>query len=123
MELPEDVESLLATGILSTHEEIGAILKHATPAVREAALARYLAGGSLGASLSDDDTRQIPRRRGRPRTTISFGSTKNPRVARHLFQTLDPNGDYEALDWSDVTEVAKAWQGLLAGLENRLRTE
>ena len=123
MDLPEDVETLLATGILRTHEELGSILKHATPAEREAALARYLGGGSLGARLSEDDTRQMPRRRGRPRTTISFGSTKNPHVARHLFQTLDPDSDYGAFDWNDVAAVSKAWQKLLAGLENRLRTE
>ena len=122
MHLPEDVETLLATATLSTHEELGAILKHATPAEREVALARYLAGGSLGARLSDPATQAPPRRRGRPRTTISFGSTKNAQVARHLFQTLDPDGDYDALDWNDVTAVSKAWQGLLARLENRLRT-
>ena len=52
MDLPEDVEMLLANGTLRTHEELGSILKHATPAEREAALARYLGGGSLGARLS-----------------------------------------------------------------------
>lgn len=123
MDLPEDVETLLANGTLSTHEELGSILKHATAAEREAALARYLGGGSLGARLSEDDTRRTPRRRGRPKTTISFGSTKNPQVARHLFQTLAPDSDYEAFDWNDVAEVSKAWQELLAGLETRLRTE
>lgn len=123
MDLPEDVEKLLATGTLSTHDEIGAILKHATPAEREVALARYHGGGSLGARLADPETPATPRRRGRPRTTISFGSTKNAQVARHLFQTLDPDGDYQALDWNDVTAVSKAWKALLASLENRLRTE
>ena len=123
LDLPEDVETLLATGTLRTHDELGAILKHATPAEREAALARYLGGGSLGARLSENDARQKPRRRGRPRTTISFGTTKNPQVARHLFQTLDPDRDYEAVDWNDVAAVSKAWQELLAALENRLRTE
>ena len=123
MDLPDDVEALLDAGPLRTHEELGAILKHSTPAAREVALARYLAGGSLGARLSEPETRAPPRRRGRPRTTISFGSTKNARVARHLFQSLDPDGDYEGLDWNDVAAVTKAWQGLLASLENRLRPE
>ena len=123
LNLPEDVETLLATGILRTHDELGAILKHATPAEREAALARYLGGGSFGARLSENDARQKPRPRGRPRTTISFGTTKNPQVARHLFQTLDPDSDYEAVDWNDMAAVSAAWQELLAALENRLRTE
>ena len=53
MDLPDDVEALLDAGTLRTHEELGAILKHSTPAAREVALARYLAGGSLGARLSE----------------------------------------------------------------------
>ena len=124
MELPEDVEALLAARTLRTHEELGAILKHPTPAAREMALARYLAGGSLGASLPDPETdTPPPRPRGRPRTTISFGSTRNARVARHLFHTLDPDGDYQRLDWEDVTAVSEAWKALLKGLEKRLRSE
>ena len=124
MDLPEDVEALLAARTLSTHEELGAILKHPTPAAREAALARYLAGGSLGATLPEPEAdAPPPRPRGRPRTTISFGSTKNARVARHLFHTLDPDGDYQHLDWEDVTAVSEAWKAFLDGLEHRLRSE
>ena len=118
--LPDDVERLLSAGTLRTHEEIAAILRHNTPAARKLAVDRYLAGGSLAESTTEPRNQPSPRRRGRPRTTISFGSTRNVRVARHLFATLEPDGDYDEIDWEDIGSVSNAWKALLKRIEERM---
>ena len=118
--LPGDVERLLSAGTLRTHEEIARILRHNTPEARNHAVERYLAGGSLVESTDELRSRTSARRRGRPRTAISFGSTTNVRVARHLFTTLDPDGDYNELDWEDIAAVSNAWKTLLKRLEERM---
>ena len=118
--LPGDVERLLSSGTLRTHEEIAAILRHNTAPARKLALERYLAGGSLAESTTEPHKPPSPRRRGRPRTTISFGSTRNVRVARHLFTTLDPDGDYDEIDWEDIGSVSNAWKALLKRIEERM---
>ena len=121
MDLPQDVEQLLQSGTLGSHDELTAVLKHPSAAQRKAAVERYLAGGSLSEKVAEDQPAHPPRRRGRPRTTVSFGSTRNLRVAQHMFNTLDPDGDYAELDWKDVAAVSQAWKTLLAKLEHRLR--
>lgn len=118
--LPDDVERLLSSGTLRTHEEIAAVLRHNTPAARKLAVDRYLAGGSLAESTTEPRNPPSPRRRGRPKTTISFGSTRNVRVARHLFTTLDPDGDYDEIDWEDIGSVSIAWKALLKRIEERM---
>ena len=120
MDLPDDVERLLQAGTLSSHEELTAVLKHPNAAQRKRAVERYLAGGSLSEKVTETRAPQPPRRRGRPRTTVSFGSTRNLRVVQHLFTVLDPGGDHAKLDWQDVAAVSHAWKTLLATLEQRL---
>ena len=122
MNLPDDVERLLQSGTLSSHDELASVLKHSAATQRKLAVERYLAGGSLSDKVSERHAPQPLRRRGRPKTTISFGTTKSHRVAQHLFTTLDPNGDYQDLDWQDVAAVSQAWKALLAKLEQRMRT-
>ena len=120
MDLPDDVERLLQAGTLGSHDELTAVLKHPNAAQRKLAVERYLAGGSLSEKVVAPPAPQNPRRRGRPKTTVSFGSTKNLRVVQHLFTTLDPDGGYAELDWQDVQAVSHAWKALLARLEERL---
>ena len=121
--LPDDVEQLLSSGTLSSHDEIAAVLWHPTPAARKLAVERFLAGGSLAESVTELPTRKALRQRGRPRTTISFGSTKSLRVARHLFSTLDPDGDYDDFDWEDIASLSDAWKALLKKLEEQMRSD
>ena len=121
--LPDDVEQLLSSGTLSSHDEIAAVLRHPTPAARKLAVERFLTGGSLAESVTELPTRKALRQRGRPRTTISFGSTKSVRVARHLFSTLDPDGDYDDLDWEDIASLSDAWKALLKKLEEQMRSD
>ena len=120
MDLPNDAERLLQLGTLGSHDELAAVLKHPNAAQRKRAVERYLAGGSLSEKVTESCAPQSPRRRGRPKTTVSFGSTKNLRVAEHLFTTLDPDGDYAKLDWQDVAAISQAWKALLAKLEQRI---
>ena len=117
---PDDVERLLSSGTLRTHEEIAAVLRHNTPAARKLAVDRYLAGGSLFETATEPRNPSPPRRRGRPRTTISFGSTRNVDVARHLLTTLDPGGDYDEIDWGDIGSVSKAWKALLKRIQEQV---
>ena len=79
MDLPEDVEPLLAAG---NAEHPRRARSH--PQARNARGARVRtralpppAGASAGALSDPEHPGDIPRRRGRPRTAISFGSTKN----------------------------------------------
>ena len=121
--LPHDVEEFLNSGTLSSHDEIAAVLRHTTPAARKLAVERYLAGGSFAESGPETHSQASLRRRGRPRTTISFGSTKSIRVARHLFTTLDPEGDYDKFSWEDIASVTDAWKRLLKRLEERMESD
>ena len=66
--------------------------------------------------------RSLPGARGVPERPSPSESTKNLRVAQHLFKTLDPDGSYGDLDWQDVAQVSQAWKALLAKLEQRMRT-
>ena len=118
--LPDDVERLLSSGTLRTHQDLAAVLGHDTPAARKLAVDRYLAGGSLVESTTEPRNPSPPRRRGRPRTTISFGSTRNVDVARHLITTLDPDGDYDEFDWEDIGSVSNAWKALLKRIQERM---
>lgn len=118
--LPDDVERLLQAGTLGSHDELTAVLKHPDAAKRRLAVERYLAGGSLSEKVAESPAPSSPRRRGRPKTTVSFGSTKNLRVAQHLFTSLDPDGDYAEVDWQDVAAISQAWKSLLAKLEQRM---
>ena len=118
--LPDDVESFLSSGTLRTHEEIGAVLRHKTPAARKLAVDRYLAGGSLVETTTEPGNPSSPRRRGRPRTTISLGSTRNVDVAQHLITTLDPGGDYDEFDWEDIESVSNAWKALLKRIQEQV---
>lgn len=120
--LPKDVDAALEARTITTHDELAALLKHDTVVKRKEAIANYLAGGSLVASAPavQLDKNKKPRGRGRPKTTISFGSTKSPSVAQHMFKILDSNGDYQNVDWNDVTAVTKAWKCLLGKLEKQL---
>lgn len=123
IDLPDDVEKLLSSGTLSSHDELTAVLRHPTAAARKLAVERYLAGGSLAERVTESPSRTSPPRRGRPRTTISFGSTKSVDVARHLFTTLDPEGDYDGFDWEDIASISAAWKALLKGLEERVKSD
>ena len=125
IDLPHDVEEFLNSGTLRSHDEIAAVMRHATPTDRKLAVERYLAGGSLAESVTKTETHSQAshRTRGRPRTTISFGSTKSVRVARHLFTTLDPNGDYDNFDWEDIASVSNVWKRLLKRLEERMESD
>ena len=123
MNLPDDVEKLLSSGTLRSHDEITAILRHATPAARKLAVERFLAGGSLADPVPEPQRQPSPRRRGRPRTTISFGSTKSVPVVQHLFTTLDPERDYDGFDWSDIASVSVAWKSLLKRLEEQMKSD
>lgn len=119
VELPADVEGLLESRIIATHDDLTALLKHDTVAKRKEAIANYLADGSMSLAPTPDESPPRPKSRskGRPKTTISLGSTRNPSVARHLLRKLDPKGDYESVDWEDIGSVATAWKGLLDKLE------
>ena len=124
IDLPDDVEAVLENRSITTHDELTALLKIESPAKRKQALAQYLSGGPLSpkteTAKTDQDSATKPRGRGRPKTTISLGSTKNPSVAQHLFKKLDPKGDYSDTDWDDVGAVSKAWRSLLTKLEKQL---
>ena len=124
IDLPHDVEAVLENRSITTHDELTALLKIESPAKRKQALAQYLSGGPLSPKTETAKTNQNsatkPRGRGRPKTTISLGSTKNPSVAQHLFRKLDPKGDYSDTDWEDVGAVSKAWRSLLTKLEKQL---
>ena len=124
VDLPDDVEAVLENRSITTHDELTALLKIESPAKRKQALAQYLSGGPLSpkteTAKTDQDSATKPRGRGRPKTTISLGSTKNPSVAQHLFKKLDPKGDYSDTDWDDVGAVSKAWRSLLTKLEKQL---
>jgi ParB/RepB/Spo0J family partition protein len=126
VKLPSDVEAVLEARTIRTHDELSSLLKIETAAKRKQAIANYLAGGSLAPkseqSSVKSSTSSTPRSRGRPKTTISFGSTKNLTVAQHLFEKLDPKGDYAQTDWQDVAAVSKAWKRLLSKLEKQLET-
>ena len=124
IDLPDDVEAVLENRSITTHDELTALLKIESPAKRKQALAQYLSGGPLSpkteTAKTDQDSATKPRGRGRPKTTISLGSTKNPSVAQHLFKKLDPKGDYSDTDWDDVGAVSNAWRSLLTKLEKQL---
>ncbi len=124
VELPPDVDQSLETAAIGTHEELTALLKHTTVKARKAALTRFAAGGTLEGTDDTEATAKPKRRRGgRPRTSISFGSTKNASVAKLLFSTLDPDGHHDAIDWNDATAVTNAWKSILEGLEQRATRE
>lgn len=124
IDLPNDVEAVLENRSITTHDELTTLLKIETPAKRKQALAQYLSGGPLSLktepAANERKASAKPRGRGRPKTTISLGSTKNPSVAQHLFKKLDPKGDYSDTDWNDVGAVSTAWRSLLTKLEKQL---
>ena len=123
IELPDDVEDLLSSGTLRSHDDLTKVLRHPDAATRTRAVERYLAGGSLAEDVTESPSRTPPRRRGRPRTTISFGSTKSVDVARHLLRTLDPDAGYDGVDWEDLASIAAAWKELLKRLEQRVKAD
>ena len=124
IDIPSDVEAVLENRSITTHDELTTLLKIESPAKRKQALAQYLSGGPLSPKTepakTDQSSKGKSRGRGRPKTTISLGSTKNPSVAQHLFKKLDPKGDYSDTDWDDVGAVSKAWRSLLTKLEKQL---
>ena len=124
IDLPNDVEAVLENRSITTHDELTTLLKIESPAKRKQALAQYLSGGPLSSKTelakSDQSSKTKSRGRGRPKTTISLGSTKNPSVAQHLFKKLDPKGDYSDTDWDDMGAVSNAWRSLLTKLEKQL---
>ena len=124
IDIPSDVEAVLENRSITTHDELTTLLKIESPAKRKQAIAQYLSGGPLSPKTepakTDQSSKTKSRGRGRPKTTISLGSTKNPSVAQHLFKKLDPKGDYSDTDWDDVGAVSKAWRSLLTKLEKQL---
>lgn len=121
VQIPSDVDKALESGAISTHDELNALLKHPTAKARKEALARFLASGSLDDVVPERPPAKPTRRAGgRPRTSISFGSTKNAKVAKLLFDILDPGGKHQNIDWNDASVVTKAWRTLLEALERRI---
>lgn len=120
MDIPKDVEEVLANRVISTHDDLNALLKNTTEKARKEAVARFFAGGSLSViPASPPSKKQSRATGGRPRTSICFGSTKNPSVAKFIFAALDPNGEFETLEWNDPTAVTNAWKTILKNLEAR----
>ncbi len=121
VDLPNDVEEALENQTINTHDELYALLKHTTAKARKEALARYIAGSSLDVMINKQTPVTTKRQAGgRPRTSISFGSTKNWKVAKLIFEKIDPDGQYHNIDWHDLSAVTKAWRELLVTLEQRI---
>lgn len=56
---------------------------------------------------------------GRPATHVNMGRCDNGDVVRHLIETLDPNGEYDHVDWSNLNQVGEVWRGLLKRINQR----
>lgn len=120
VDLPRDVEEALENRVIRSREELSALLGYSTARARKAALARYIANGSWERATEEPVKRS---RRGRPVTKFSFGTTQNGKVARLLFQRIDPEGTYSKLDWDDPTVVTRAFKKLLKDLERQVADE
>lgn len=59
------------------------------------------------------------RRGGRPVTHVNMGRCDNGEVVRHLIETLDPNSDYDHVDWGNLNQVGEVWRGLLKRINQR----
>jgi|GEM_PF-3200234 len=60
-----------------------------------------------------------PNKGGRPATHVNMGRCDNGDVVRHMIETLDPNGDYDHVDWSNLNQVGEVWRGLLKRINQR----
>jgi ParB/RepB/Spo0J family partition protein len=94
----------------------------AAPEDREAALARALAGEAAPDAPTKPGRAPAPKG-GRPRTSVSFGKTKHPVVARHVIEKVAGKefaSKCANVDWEDLGAVAELWNALLEELEAKL---
>ena len=123
MELPNDVEAALEKRVITSRRELDKLLQFRTVAARRKALERFATQGSFSepAATEPKPVTLGTRRKGRPRTSVSFGSTKNMQLARFVIEALDTEREFSNVDWDDIEAVTGTWKQLMAKFEQHIR--
>ena len=123
IDLPEDIDAMLASGTIHTLDEIEQLLTHPTAELRQNAIAQRGSDGPIAQASVPKRPSRAPRRRpGRPRTLISFGSTDNAKLAQYLFKRLAPGKRYLAIDFTNPDAVTLGWKQLLKSFEDKIQS-
>jgi ParB/RepB/Spo0J family partition protein len=113
---PSDIQEAITDGLLNDLCVAERLCNIQEPAERAVALKHALAG-----TMPPEPVRKpATPRPGRPVTTVKTKPIRQTGVVRIIIEKIAPESA-SAIDWEDMVQVAKAWQGFLDALEKQVK--
>lgn len=120
---PENVRDAVLAGELTALKDAAA-MTGMDEEMRLFVLEAVRAGKSVADAVAVWEARQRTKetegKRGRPKTKVTLGSTRNVALVKALMGRLLDEDQIPDVDWDDYGAIAKAWQQLLADIERSL---